>query len=260
MRLAGEVEVGERSYYNFLKRFQASGKLQFTGDPLNPELTIVARYESLYKTTDTTRINSESSTPPAAVSSPRTLPSRVIVLLYITGTRKEPRPKFEIELVDREGNHEKRTTGDVESDAIAFILTGSFRDELTQQERSALLGSNLLYGLTSSVLSGPISDFIRKEFGFISSIDVIYYGGNVQSSTDVRLTGEVGEAVIRFGGRVFSDISNANWSVQLPMSSVLGSEKWRNLIIEAERRVEGVEAYEQRRESNGVRLVYRITF
>jgi hypothetical protein len=44
------------------------------------------------------------------------------------------------------------------------------------------------------------------------------------------------------------------------MSSVLGSEKWRNLIIEAERRVEGVEAYEQRRESNGVRLVYRITF
>jgi len=76
----------------------------------------------------------------------------------------------------------------------------------------------------------------------------------------VRLTGEVGEAVIRFGGRVFSDISNANWSVQLPMSSVLGSEKWRNLIIEAERRVEGVETYEQRRESNSVRLVYRITF
>jgi len=74
------------------------------------------------------------------------------------------------------------------------------------------------------------------------------------------VTGEVGEAVIRFGGRVFSDIGNANASVQLPMSSVLGSEKWRNLIIEVERRVEGMESYEQRRELNGVRLIYRITF
>jgi hypothetical protein len=259
-RLAGEVEVGERSYYNFLKRFQATGKLQFTGDPLNPELNILARYEGVYKTADTTALNGTAR----AVSTPTTnatfQPARVVVLLQITGTRKEPRPKFEIEEIDREGHHQKRTTGDVESDAIAFILTGSYRDDLTQQERSALLGTNLLYGLTSSVLSGPITDFVRKEFGFISSVDVIYYGGSFQSSTDVRLTGEVGEAVIRFGGRVFSDISNANWSVQLPMSSVLGSEKWRNLIIEAERRVEGVETYEQRRESNSVRLVYRITF
>lgn len=259
-RLAGEVEVGERSYYNFLKRFQATGKLQFTGDPLNPELNILARYEGVYKSADTTAVNGTTRTVPTTATATTFQPARVIVLLQITGTRKEPRPKFEIEEIDREGNHQKRTTGDVESDAIAFILTGSYRDDLTQQERSSLLGTNLLYGLTSSVLSGPITDFIRKEFGFISSVDVIYYGGNFQSSTDVRLTGEVGEAVIRFGGRVFSDISNANWSVQLPMSSVLGSEKWRNLIIEAERRVEGVETYEQRRESNGVRLVYRITF
>ncbi len=259
-RLAGEVEVGERSYYHFLKRFQATGKLQFTGDPLNPELNILARYEGVYKTADTTALNGTAR----AISTPTTSatfqPARVVVLLKITGTRKEPRPTFEIEEIDREGHHQKRTTGDVESDAIAFILTGSYRDDLTQQERSSLLGTNLLYGLTSSVLSGPITDFMRKEFGFISSVDVIYYGGSIQSSTDVRLTGEVGEAVIRFGGRVFSDISNANWSVQLPMSSVLGSEKWRNLIIEAERRVEGVETYEQRRESNSVRLVYRITF
>lgn len=259
-RLAGEVEVGERSYYNFLKRFQATGKLQFTGDPLNPELNILARYEGVYKSADTTALKGTNGAVPTATTSGTFQPARVIVLLQITGTRKEPRPKFEIEEIDREGNHQKRTTGDVESDAIAFILTGSYRDDLTQQERSSLLGTNLLYGLTSSVLSGPITDFIRKEFGFISSVDVIYYGGNFQSSTDLRLTGEVGEAVIRFGGRVFSDISNANWSVQLPMSSVLGSEKWRNLIIEAERRVEGVETYEQRRESNGVRLVYRITF
>ena len=69
-----------------------------------------------------------------------------------------------------------------------------------------------------------------------------------------------GDAVIRLGGRVFSDISNANVSVQFPMSSVVGSEAWRNLILELERRVEGVESIEQRRPSNGLRLLYRITF
>lgn len=260
MRLTGEVEVGDRSYYNFLKRFQANGKLTFTGNPLNPELNILARYEGAYQGKDTTLAATSTASRSGIAPSGEIQPERVIVLLGITGTRKEPKPKFEIEVINREGKREKRAKGDVEFDAIAFILAGSFRDDLTQQERSSLLGSNLLYSLTSSVLSGPITDFIKKEFGFISSVDVIYYGGNVQSSTDVRVTGEIGEAIIRFGGRVFSDISNTSVSVQLPMSSVLGSEKWRNLIIEAERRVEGVESYEQRRESNGVRLLYRIVF
>jgi len=259
-RLTGEVEVGDRSYYNFLKRFQATGKLTFTGDALNPELNILARYESAYQSPDTTQAAGGSSGRLSSSFAGEFHPTRVIVLLQISGTRKEPKPKFGIELVGKNGEHQDFPSGDVESEAITFIITGSFRDDLTQQERSSLLGSNLLYGLTSSVLSGPITDFIRKEFGFVSSVDVVYYGGDVQSSTDVRVTGEVGEAVIRFGGRVFSDIGNANASVQLPMSSVLGSEKWRNLIIEVERRVEGMESYEQRRELNGVRLIYRITF
>jgi hypothetical protein len=44
------------------------------------------------------------------------------------------------------------------------------------------------------------------------------------------------------------------------MSSILGSEKWRNLVLEAERRVEGLESVDQRRESRGIRLLYRIIF
>jgi hypothetical protein len=158
------------------------------------------------------------------------------------------------------GRLEAVETGDVESDAIYFLLTGLFREELTQQERTMVLGTNLLYGLTSSVLSGPITELIRREFGFISSVDFMYYGGSLQTSTDVRVTGEVGEAVIRLGGRVFSDISNTNWSIQVPMSAILGLPSWRNLMIEAERRVEGVESFEQRRESNNLRLLYRISF
>jgi hypothetical protein len=251
-RLAGEVEVGDRSYYSFFKKFQASGKLVFTGDPLNPELQIVARYEGIVQGRDTVQ---------AATAPERAQEQKVAVILHITGTRTEPKVAMQLERFNAAtGRLEAVETGDVESDAIYFLLTGSFREELTQQERTTVLGTNLLYSLTSSVLSGPITELVRKELGFISSVDVIYYGGSLQTSTDVRVTGEVGEAVIRLGGRVFSDINNTNWSIQVPMSAILGSPSWRNLMIEAERRVEGVENFELRRESNNLRLLYRISF
>jgi len=92
-------------------------------------------------------------------------------------------------------------------------------------------------------------------------MDVIYVGGQFNQSTDLRLTGQVGEAVIRAGGRVLSDLTNANVSVEFPVSSIMNSEKFRNLILTFERRVEGIQnAEEQRRASNGVRLFYRIIF
>ena len=87
----------------------------------------------------------------------------------------------------------------------------------------------------------------------------MYYGGGSESA-DVRLTGEVGDAVFRLGGRVLSDLNNTNISIQLPMSAIVGSEKWRNLLLEAERTVQGVETVDQRRESKGLRLLYRIVF
>jgi hypothetical protein len=71
----------------------------------------------------------------------------------------------------------------------------------------------------------------------------------------------VGEAVIRAGGQVLSDLTNTNVSVELPISFFLNSERYRNLILTLERRVEGIQnAGEQPRASNGVRLFYRIVF
>jgi hypothetical protein len=150
---------------------------------------------------------------------------------------------------------------DMDGDAIAFLVTGSFRDELTQQDKLSLAGSSVLGGVASSILSGPLTDLLRKEFGIVRSVDVLYYGGgSFQESADVRLTGEVGDAVFRLGGRVLSDLNNTNISIQLPMSAIVGSEKWRNLLLEAERTVQGVESVDQRRESKGLRLLYRIIF
>ncbi|MBI3586422.1 MAG: hypothetical protein HY088_04760 [Ignavibacteriales bacterium] len=260
-RLTGEVELGKRSYYNSIfKKLDATGKLNFTGDAFNPELNVTAKYEGMYRSRNS---GDTSKVTPGTLNGSNTdepVEQKVVVTLLITGTRDKPTVKTELARYDLVTNRELKQRADPEADALSFLVSGSFKDELTQQERASLFGNTMLLGLTSSVLSGPLSDFLRKEFGVIKSVDVIYYGGSFQESADVRLTGEVGDAVIRLGGKVFNDINNANISVQLPMSGLLGSEKWRNLVLELERRVEGVETLEQRRESKGLRLLYRIIF
>jgi hypothetical protein len=250
-RLTGEVEVTDRSYYNFIQKFEAKGKLLFTGDPINPELDVVARYEGVYKP-DTTALLRSGQTEIAKEQ-------RVAVILEITGLRSEPKVKIGLER-EQDGRLVRVTEGDQESNAISFLISGTFRDELSQQQRNTLLGGNLLMGLTSSVLSGPLSEFLRREFGYIRSVDVLFYGGGFDQTPDIRVTGEVGDAVIRFGGRVFSDRLGPNVNIQLPMSSVLNSDRWRNLVLELERRDELVETFDERRKANSARLVYRIHF
>ena len=247
-RLTGELDLGNRSYYNNFKKLDATGKVRFTGDPLNPELDIVATYEGVHRdTSGTSRISGSSV--------------KVVVKVFITGTKDQPKVKMGLSEYDQLGNLIRQDRPDVEGDAIAFLVTGSFRDELTQQDKLSLAGSNVIGGVASSILSGPLTDLLRKEFGIVRSVDVLYYGGGtLQESADLRLTGEVGDAVFRLGGRVLSDLNNTNISIQVPMSSIVGSEKWRNLLLEAERTVQGVETIDQRRESRGIRLLYRIIF
>ena len=250
MHLTGELDLGHRSYYNNFKKLDATGKVRFTGDPLNPELDIVATYEGVHRGVDSTagtRFSGGSE--------------KVIVKVLITGTRDQPKVKMGLAEYDQLGNLITQQRPDVEGDAIAFLVTGSFREELTQQDKLSLAGSSVLGGVASSILSGPLTDLLRKEFGIVRSVDVLYYGGgSFQESADLRLTGEVGDAVFRLGGRVLSDLNNTNISIQLPMSAIVGSEQWRNLLLEAERTVQGVETFDQRRESRGVRLLYRIIF
>ncbi|MBF8294638.1 MAG: hypothetical protein HW389_1183 [Bacteroidetes bacterium] len=247
VHLTGELKLGNRSYYNNFKKLDATGEIKFTGNPLNPELDVAASYEGVHRdASGVARLSGGAA--------------KVVVKIFITGTRDQPKVKMGLAEYDQLGNLLPERP-DMEGDAIAFLVTGSFRDELTRQDKLSLAGSSVLGGVASSVLSGPLTDLLRKEFGIVRSVDVLYYGaGSFQESADVRLTGEVGDAVFRLGGRVLSDLNNTNISIQLPMSALVGSEKWRNLLLEAERTVQGVESVDQRRESKGLRLLYRIIF
>ncbi len=259
-RLTGQVDAGSRSYYNFIKRFEATGKILFTGDVLNPELDITATYEGRHDTVNQLQVFGGCAGPEKA--------HQVLVTLLITGTRNEPKTKITLQTkVPPSRDWTDWQCGDEEGNAMAFIFTGQYRNELTDQQRTEAIGANvgssLGLALASGIFTGPVSDAIRKNFwGGFQSIDVLYYGGQFDQSANLRVTGQVGEAVIRAGGYVFTgDIGNINYSVELPMSYVIGVDRLRNLILTLERRVEGIQSIEeQRRASNGVRLFYRFTF
>lgn len=263
MRLTGEVEVTNRSYYNFLKRFGATGKIMFTGNPLDPELDITARYEGIH------RVMAAPGSLEQTTSSTSGRDERVAVILYLKGPRSKLETRFDIEVEKPDGSKVLRsasaTPGDVEADAIAFVMSNQFRDELTEQQRTELLGQNLGYGLASGLITGPLSETLRRSTkGSIQSLDVIYYGGSqFGEGTDIRVAGQLGDAIYRIGGRVFGEggIDRSNVIVELPLSAVLNSPTLRNLILTFERRADDVgNLGSLYRTSTGAKILYRFTF
>ena len=254
-RLTGEMTLESRSYYYFLKRFDASGKIDFTGDPVNPGLDVTAKYEGIH-TLDT--LNTVPEKQILNASGQRLTSERVDVLLHITGTKDKPKTRFSLEFPDRDKNRQY-VSKDPDADAMSFLLTGYLKDELDPQQRGSFLTANMLSSLTAGLITGPLTNALRKQIGAIQSVDLQYYGGD-WNKTDVRVTAEISSAVIRFGGRVIEGINNTNVSVEVPVGSVFGSDLWRNLLFKYERRVDAVESVDQRTQSNSLSLFYRIVF
>lgn len=256
-RLSGEMTLESRSYYYFFKRFDASGKIDFTGDPLNPELSVRAKYEGIHTLSLDTLANAGNAEIRTA-SGQRLTSERVDVVLQISGTKNKPKTKFDLEFPDRDKNSQY-VSKDIDADAMSFLVTGYFKDELDPQQRGSFLTANMLSGLTAGLLTGPLTNALKKQISAIQSVDLQYYGGD-WNKTDVRVTAEISSAVIRFGGRVIEGINNTNVSVEVPVGSMFGSDQWRNLLFKYERKVDAVESVDQRTQSNSLSLFYRIIF
>lgn len=245
-QLTGTINVGDGSNYEFYKKFKATGSLTFIGDPQNPQLNIIAKYEG-------THLKDPND---------NTTEERVVVSLEITGSRLNPKIKIGLATLDQSGREIPRQ-GDVENDAIAFLLTSSqnepglFREELAQVDRNKL-GSQLNEAISgtfiNNLLSGLVMDFVtQNNIPWVKRIEV----RNVTSETDINTILEVSDAVINIGGKVFTDVSNTNVSVQLP---VLGKQN-RNFIFEVEKKTENADYTSvQTKNILGARLFYRFTF
>src|SRR5262249_46087161 len=129
-----------------------------------------------------------------------------------------------------------------------------------RQNLAADFGSAGVSGLTSNLLSGLLTDFVREEMPFIRTAELSYSGGNFQESADLRLSGEVFDGYFRFGGKLLGGLNNANVSYQLSVGKILNLQNIRNLFIELERKVEGSESTEDKKFTNDARLYYRISF
>jgi hypothetical protein len=244
-RWIGVLEVS-RAYYNFTKRFNAEGTIRFSGDFMNPELDITAEHEGTRALSDT-----------AATE-------KVVVQLKITGPRYEP--KLDISMtIDgvKYENYSGPKSSDIQSDALAFIVTGSFPLTAAQEKDVAndigtSVGSSLLSGATS-LFTNTLSEFLRKQTGFIRQVEFTYREG----AADIRLSGTAFRGIWRYGGRILDDpVNNANVSLLYSFGDIFERASLRNLMVELERKVDAgnIGQINGRQGVNSARLFYRISF
>ena len=254
----GKLDVPRASYNFYGKRFDAEGTITYTGDLLNPELNITATYEGA-RTND-------------RVQPPKN--EKVIVIYKITGTRFAPKP--EISMTIDETDYASYTaglkSGDVQSDALTFIITNNF--PLSRGERNNIaeqigptVGAGLVGGATS-LLTSTLAEFLRNKTGFIHSFEFRYdtnvRGGTFGESADVRLGGTAFKGYWRYGGKILQDpFSNANFSILYSFGDIFDNPLLRNFMFELERKVDTstfVGSLETRKETNSARFFYRFSF
>jgi len=253
-RWLGDLRVS-RAFYNFYRRFDAEGRILFTGDFMNPELDITATYRGSRTVRDTVLGDKDE---------------RVVVTVKITGTRTEPKlaMNLTIDEVEYSAYQGVNKSNDEQSDAIGFIIYGSFPLTTVQRgdvsaEVEKTLRKSLLTG-ASSLLTGTLSEFLRRQTGFISSVELDFNAKTGRSeSADIRLSGQAWSGYWRYGGQILDDpLGNANFSVLYSFGSIFQKPSLRNLMMELESKVErGTfgQANDLRR-TNSARMFYRFSF
>lgn len=218
IRVRGRVTLEDNCYYKFYKNFEATGNLIFSGNIINPELNIEGKYNAV--TTD-----------PSDDKSSRT----VNITLKVTGQTLKPILHWEV-LV----NGSPRG-GDADQEAVSFIVFGKFTDELNADQRMNLV-SSVGANVGTSFMSQYLTNIMQSYLPFIVNTDINYnstQNGNVAQNTDIRITAELGDATIRFGGQIFRDLSNTNIAIEYPLNKLLKIKSLsNNLVVQFERIVD----------------------
>jgi len=240
LQVYGNLEITGDSYYRFYRNFKVKdSRLTFTGPPSDPLLNIHAVYEN--KTSN------------EAIGS--TISSDVIqIVLEIHGTKNKP----ELKLTLLQGGNEV-TGPDAQSDAVSYLLFGVSKNELISGQSSTMARN---VGATTSLayLSPLLGNAVRDIVPFITNAQVNYSEGSITTGTDIMMTSEVGDATVRFGGKILSGFGNAEVVVEYPLNKLLGMNLSNNLILEASRIVDESSLNGGRSVYTGVRLTYKIRY
>jgi hypothetical protein len=228
-RWIGDLEI-DRAYYFFYKQFDATGRIRYTGEFLNPELDIDAQYQGTRTVQSAGDSTSHSE--------------RIVVNLRITGTRVEPHDSISMTIdgVDYY-SYSGLKSSDMESDALAFIIAGTF--PLSSSESNAVaadlretIGASIVVG-ASSLLTNQLSDYLRRETGFIHTVELGYgTEGSFSESADLRVSGTAFKGLWRYQGKILDNpFSNANYSLLYSLA-IFDDTRLRNFMLELERRAD----------------------
>ena len=250
----------DRAYYNFVKRFDAEGTIRYSGEFLNPELDITARYEGLRTSTDTSSTRRTDK------------PEKVVVVMKITGTKNAPKLDWSMTIDDVDYySYRGITSNDVQTDAVAFILAGTFplsKSEANDAAANLDLGpaaqGALLTG-ASSLFTNALSEYLRQKTGFIQSVEFRYgtEGQGFGERADLRLSGVAAGGLWRYGGKIFSGrLGDANVSILYSLGDIFDKSSLKNFMFEFERRVETstLGDLNDRKETSSARVFYRFSF
>ncbi len=242
IEVRGNIDIDENSVYKFYKNFAATGNIKFTGEVSNPDLNISAEYSG------------------SSYSQEYQMSRSVVVQLNVTGKLKEPELKWRV-YVDG-----SPISTDATDEAISFLLFGKLKSELNASQRLSLV-SNIGANIGSVFLSTYLNQFISTYLPFILSTDINYVetqSGNLAESTDIRFTAGLGDATIRFGGQILTDLSNTNFMLEYPLHKLFKIKSvTNNLIFKFERIIDPYSQNTTTTSTNnrtGAAIIYRIKF
>ncbi len=238
MELTGDVNIQTGSTYNFYgKQFNATGKMRFSGDPLNPVLDITGIYQGQHSDTS----NSGK-------------PQNVVVQLKITGTFNQP--SIDISMTQDNVPY----PNDQQTNAISFILTGRFADELTAADKQnaannlwSQYGEGALGSVGSSYLSGYLTNLLGKQFNFIQSVGLQYNSTSSIADPNVQITTKFWDGTLKVQTPIMYDIASTGFSLMYPI--------WGSVMAEASRNVtQNNRMLGAREATDMLRLFYQISF
>jgi len=177
-----------------------------------------------------------------------------VVQLKITGTFNQPNVDISM-TVDN-----IPYASDPQTNAVSFILTGQFEDELTgAQKQSAAnnlwsqYGAGAITSVVSSGVSGYVTKLLGNQFNFIQSVDLQYNPSLSLTEPGVQITTKVWDGTLKVVNPIVTDISSTGFSLMYPI--------WGSVVAEASRSVTiNNRTLGQRETTDMLRLFYQISF
>ena len=235
-QMFGDMNIVGDSYYRFYKNFKIrDSKLSFIGDYVNPQIDINAEYKNV-----------------------RTLDDGSTEIMYVTLEIRGSRNKPKLTLKLKNEDMQEVTGSETQSEALSYLIFGRPLSEV-----NATTGKNIFSGISENIGTGIASSLLyqalREVAPFILNTELIYTGGDIKS-TDVKITSGFGDAIVKFGGKIFSNINNFEVSVEYPLNKLFNINVSNNLLLEISREISrSIFNYNQDFE-NKVGITYKIRY